>query len=173
LSTFLNPIAALATLTSHPLLSMHQILVPVHMAAAFGLGAVELIVVAMLVAFPVFVVAIVAVALSFKHRQRQMWHETARLALEKGQPLPPMPGGEKQGGLPSAETMAHHDIRGGLVLLALGVGLWLTFLHIGGNYQFIGAIPGFIGIALLIFGVGRALLARRKTDRAEPHPPQT
>jgi hypothetical protein len=152
---------------------MHQILFSPPLAAAFGLGTPELIIVGMLLAFPVFIVAIVAVALSFKHRQRQMWHETARLALEKGQPLPSMPEGEKHGGLPAAGAMAHHDIRGGLVLLALGAGLWVTFMHIGGNYQFIGAIPGFIGIALLTFGVGRALLSRRKNDRSERNPPQT
>src|SRR4051812_7615684 len=99
---------------------MQHSLFPVHFASALGLGIPELIVMALVLAFPVFVVAVVAVALSFKHRQRQMWHETARLALEKGQPLPPMPDGEKHGGLRSAETMAYHDIRGGLVLFALG-----------------------------------------------------
>ncbi|HUR57272.1 MAG TPA: DUF6249 domain-containing protein [Opitutaceae bacterium] len=154
---------------------MSQILQPLPLAAAFGLGAPELIVVGICLSFPVFVVAIVAVALSFKHRQRQMWHETARLALEKGQPLPPLPQGERPSGLPSGEAMAYHDIRGGLVLFALGAGLWVMLMHTDTQYYFVGAIPGFIGIALLVFGVGRALVMRSasKTDRAGQTPPQT
>ncbi len=32
---------------------------------------------------------VVVCSLYFQHRRREMWHETARVALEKGQPLPP------------------------------------------------------------------------------------
>ena len=34
---------------------------------------------------------IIVSGLFFQHRKRLMWHETARIALEKGQPLPPVP----------------------------------------------------------------------------------
>ena len=43
----------------------------------------------------IFAGAIAISAMYFKNRQRELWHETARVALEKGQPLPPMPDSEE------------------------------------------------------------------------------
>ena len=153
---------------------MHQILFSPPLAAAFGLGTPELIIVGMLLAFPVFVVAIVALALSFKHRQRQMWHETARLALEKGQPLPPMPGDDKSraAGGPGGEKMIYHDVRGGLVLIAVGAALWLTSPPHGGGWRVIGAVPLFTGVALLLFALLRGLMSLIG-NRGKNPPPRT
>jgi len=106
---------------------------------------------------------IVTLVLYFQNRKRQLWHETARLALEKGQPLPSEP--------PTDEELAHrpppganyaewertrlvrerrNDIKSGLILIAVGGGLYLM---LGAAGIFAGAIPGFIGVALLVNGL--------------------
>ena len=86
------------------------------------------------------------------HRRQQLWHETARIALEKGQPLPPMPADFAPP--PSQPPKPANDIRSGLVLIAVGAGLYL-FLGalVSKSMGYVGAIPGFIGIALLLFGL--------------------
>jgi hypothetical protein len=86
------------------------------------------------------------------HRRHQLWHETARVALEKGQPLPPMPADVAPP--PSLPPKPANDIRSGLVLIAVGAGLYL-FLGslVSQSMGYVGAIPGFIGIALLLFGL--------------------
>ena len=86
----------------------------------------------------------------FHHRRQAMWHETARIALEKGQPLPPLQDAEPE----KPEEMRHNDFRGGLVLVAVGAGLYL-FLNafLGPAFGLIGVIPGFIGVALLLYGL--------------------
>lgn len=100
------------------------------------------------------------------HRRRAMWHETARLALEKGQPIPPQPPewGDRQ----SQSHEKGSDFRGGLVLIAIGAGLFL-FLEsfIGRNLGYLGAIPGFIGVALLLHGAAAALLRKKTDDQKE------
>ncbi|MFI5335728.1 MAG: hypothetical protein ACHQ5A_03035, partial [Opitutales bacterium] len=66
-------------------------------------------------------------ALYFQHRKRQLWHETARVALEKGQPMPPMP---EESGLSKEEfheAIQHsrggkNDLRSGLILIGVGAG---------------------------------------------------
>jgi hypothetical protein len=99
----------------------------------------------------------------FHNRRRELWHETARIALEKGQPLPPLDPEQ------TAEVQevrkardANHDVRGGMVLIAVGAGLWLMLGAISPNARYIGAIPGFIGVALLLY----AVLFGRKPDNS-------
>jgi len=100
-------------------------------------------------------------------RRHQLWHETARVALEKGQPLPPMPADVAPP--PPTEIKPSNDIRTGLILIATGAGLFI-FLNtlVGRGLGFVGAIPGFIGIALLLFGILNAVLKRNRppTDRS-------
>lgn len=91
-------------------------------------------------------------------RRQELWHETARVALEKGQPLPPMPPDMLQ---QPVKEKPSNDIRSGLILIAVGAGLYLflgTLVSPGLGY--VGAIPGFIGIALLGFGIVHALVKR-------------
>ena len=57
----------------------------------------------------------------FHHRRQALWHETARIALEKGQPLPPLPNDEPA----QSHEDKKNDFRGGLVLIAVGAGLYL------------------------------------------------
>jgi hypothetical protein len=86
----------------------------------------------------------------FHHRRQAMWHETARIALEKGQPLPPLQDEPAY----KRDDQKKNDFRGGLVLIAVGAGIYL-FLNsfLGGAYGLVGAIPGFIGVALLLYGL--------------------
>ncbi len=91
-------------------------------------------------------------AMYFKHEQRQLWHETARQALEKGQPIPldddnlPKP--------PRRPKAEQNDIRSGLILIAVGLGLAMFFAVVRAKEAMgIGAIPGFIGVALLLYGI--------------------
>lgn len=96
----------------------------------------------------------------FHHRRQALWHETARIALEKGQPLPPLQDGENS----PANTPKESDFRAGLVLIAVGAGLYF-FLNalIGPAFGLIGAIPGFIGVALLLYASLNAVLKRKDT----------
>lgn len=108
------------------------------------------------------VIAIIGAFISAFRRQK-LWHETARIALEKGQPLPPLSDEDK----PKSERRnAGTDIRSGLILIAVGGGLYLFMGNVAGEkISHIGAIPGFIGVALLLFGLISAL-AQNKTPPA-------
>jgi hypothetical protein len=105
-------------------------------------------------------VAIVIAAMYFHHQRRVLWHETARIALEKGQPLPPN-FGQDDTSCRSHATPAD-DIRGGLISIAVGAGLYLFFVGFGmGPLRFVGAIPAFVGIAMLLFGITAALRQKK------------
>ena len=116
---------------------------------------------------------VIFVVFRFAHRRHELWHETARVALEKGQPLPPMPDDmQPKPPLPTCAEKAN-DLRSGLVLIAVGAGLYL-FLGslVGRGLGLVGAIPGFIGVALLLNALLSAIFKRKDTSAAE-RPPQT
>lgn len=188
-STFLNPNPVLVTLT---LVTHHSMPIFPFLPGIFQLSASEP---GLPVAFSLLPdafladissipwVAIVAIiggvllttvvvigGLWFAQRRQALWHETARLALEKGQPLP---------SLPHAPTPAKppyeygNDIRTGLIMIATGAGLYFFFLSLFGGWMcYIGAIPGFIGVALLLYGILNALFVRKDRSPAD-RPPQT
>jgi hypothetical protein len=111
--------------------------------------------------------AIIHLGLKFVQRREELWHETARVALEKGQPVPgPHPEAERS---QSADEERRNDFRAGLILIGVGAGLYLFFDALG-TYplRFVGAIPGFIGVALLL----HAWLTRRSTPPTG-QPPQS
>ena len=83
----------------------------------------------------------VAIVLLYKHRKLRMTHETIVRLAEKGVPVPPE--------LLSPPKHRNHGLRGGLVLVALGLGLSIYFLERGGPWS-IGFIPGLMGLALLL-----------------------
>jgi len=105
-------------------------------------------------------IAIVAIYLHF--RKQQLWHETARIAIERGQPVPAMPSDDSTvpptTGSPSEwEAVKRRQtvnglLIGGLVNLGVGLGLFLMLSRIASNpgLGYIGAIPGFIGVSLLV-----------------------
>ena len=100
------------------------------------------------------VIAVVAIVggLITANRRQAMWHETARVALEKGQPMPKSP--DEVDVEQEEKQSTGGDIRAGLILIAVGGGLYLFLGSIGGSkIGYVGAIPGFIGVALLLFGL--------------------
>lgn len=111
--------------------------------------------------------AIAICALYFRHRQQELWHETARVALEKGQPIPPMPAPDHDETEASLEpkSRAGQDLRAGLILIAIGAGLWFFLGAMGGFLRYVGLIPGFIGIALTLFGAISLVLGRPQGPR--------
>jgi hypothetical protein len=157
-----------------------------HLFLAEMLGPPELALLIPIAAMALAGVIIVA-GLVFKYHQRRLWHETARAALEKGQPLPPYPGEQEQEITKSCHENAmnqasarnnfrrfrwRRDLRGGLVLLAVGLAfyaarppswtpLWNLAIY----------IPGFIGAALLLNAWFSAIFSQKETE-AEARPPQ-
>lgn len=87
------------------------------------------------------------------NRRQAMWHETARIALEKGQPVPKTPDdGEAED--EKEKQREGSDVRSGLILIAVGAGLYFFLNALGGaKIGYVGAIPGFIGVALFVFGM--------------------
>lgn len=123
----------------------------------------------------VFAGVIIVTTFYFKHRERELWHQTARVALEKGQPLPVLPDSAGFGDAAAAvkaATAANNQPRwrgyliGGLINLAVGAGLFVSLSQISGasfNVGYFGCIPGFIGIALLLGAVIEAFASRHKS----------
>lgn len=115
------------------------------------------------VAGMIFAGVIIVCTMYYNNRRRELWHETARLALEKGQPLPALPNDDEP------HRRRHddrgNDIRDGLICIGVGLGLYL-FLgsFIGRSLGYVGAIPGFIGVALLLHGVFAAFTRRKNPD---------
>jgi hypothetical protein len=150
-----------------------------------GLSASELLVI-MLVCAISLAAFIVVVALIFKYQQRRLWHETARAALEKGQPLPPQPGPEwamhlkhwQDLGLSVAQIERlrrnrwRRDRRGGLVMLAIGVGVYLGLASIdhGERLRVFAYVPGCIGLALLVNGLINVAFPGREADTRDRPP---
>jgi hypothetical protein len=105
-----------------------------------------------------FVLGIIIVGVLEKAHKEKLRHETIRRALEKGQPLPteliegkPLP--------PEFVALfarkARDDRRGGLIAIAVGIGLFVFFRAmesdgIPDGIKWLGLIPGLVGGALLI-----------------------
>lgn len=84
---------------------------------------------------------LVAIILYYKHRKAQMNHETILRLAEKGLPVPPE--------LMEPPRQGNAGLRGGLVLVALGIALSVFFAGWGPGWS-IGLIPGLMGLALLV-----------------------
>jgi hypothetical protein len=97
----------------------------------------------MLVSFglPVMLVAII---LYYKHRRQRMTHDTIVTLAEKGLPIPP-----ELLEPPEPKRSSDAGLRGGLVLVALGIALGIFLREVHGPWS-IGLIPGLMGVALLI-----------------------
>lgn len=167
---------------------MHHPLFPLPFAG-FTLGVPELMIVITLILFPFMIVAIVATALYFKFKQRQAWQELVRLALEKGQPIPPYPGQQRHeikkswhdfamSQLAANKRLGYkrrlRDVRAGLVLLAIGAAVYFTSLGAAGSergsFAFFAYLPAFIGAALLLNGLLDAIFSRKDDDPGAQSP---
>ncbi|ESQ80348.1 DUF6249 domain-containing protein [Asticcacaulis sp. YBE204] len=106
------------------------------------------------VLMPVFIVGIVSY---FRAKDREETQKTVRMAIEKGQTLPPEFLESLQKAAPLKEKTPERDIRSGLILIAVAGGLCvMDYVNSGfifGGLTGIAAIPGFIGVALLIMGI--------------------
>ncbi len=84
---------------------------------------------------------LVAIILYYKHRKLRMTHATIAALAEKGLPVPPE--------LLDPPRKSHAGLRGGLVLVALGIALSIFLQEVGVPWS-IGLIPGLMGVALLL-----------------------
>src|SRR5258706_14454186 len=84
---------------------------------------------------------LVAVILFYKHRRQRMIHETIARLAERGLPVPPQ--------LLDPPRRGHSGLRGGMVLIGLGIGLAGVMYEMQGSWS-IGLVPGLMGAALLI-----------------------
>src|SRR5208283_3995855 len=95
-----------------------------------------------------FVLGIIIIGALEKAHKDKLRHETIQRALDKGQPLPPEFSA-------LFARKARDDRRGGLIAIAVGIGLYVFFdaMHPEGvpdGLRWLGLIPGLIGVALLI-----------------------
>jgi len=134
-------------------LSLATALIPETSALASieGSLAVMIPIVAIIMPF-LFVVSVLIIKTRKEAANRRLQHETMRILIEKGQPIPPellvLPAEEPK-------KLRRDDRRTGLILIAVGVGLFFFFngLRVTGapdGMNFVGLIPGFIGVAFLI-----------------------
>ena len=108
------------------------------------------------------VAAIVIMPRYFKSQERQKVAETLRVAMERGQPLPPevvdaMSSNVRNPGLPPSPQ---RDLRTGIIWLGVaaglvGLGVAISFEEPDATFWFLGlaAFPGFIGLAFVILGL--------------------
>ncbi len=117
--------------------------------------------------FWIFLAAIILVPVYLRHRERDKLHETLRIAFEKGQPVPPeIITALQTPARPAAPPVPERDLRTGLVLIAVGLGLcaigygfWYALMTVSDTAAYmtavsfagLGAIPGLIGVAYVIF----------------------
>jgi Na+/H+ antiporter NhaC len=106
---------------------------------------------------PVFIVGIV---FFFRAKERSETQKTIRAAIEKGQDLPKEFMESLQKTQNNTEKSPARDLRNGVILLALAAALVAMDYIDGYNFDDLtgfAAIPGFIGLALLILGfIGNA-----------------
>lgn len=122
--------------------------------AALDLNIGQLILLVAVIGGVVLAITIPLASMFFDHRERSQWHETARLALEKGQPVPPALDGSSRLEQSRAPRKPSGDVRTGLILIAAGAGLWVFLAYSGSRpspARYLCAIPTFIGFALLLY----------------------
>jgi hypothetical protein len=114
-----------------------------------------------------FAAVFLFVSLHFRNLEDQRMHETARLALEKGQPVPSFarPDGRYPRYGPGHWSWIGLLI-GGLVNVALGIGLFVMLTSIPGAYvaRYCSLIPALIGVALLLAALIVGMTSRAHSD---------
>jgi hypothetical protein len=102
-----------------------------------------------------FVIVIIGMKNAEKMRRDKMRYDVIRLAIEKGQPIPPELATDVGASRtePSRDR-ADNDKRAGLICIAVGIGVFLLLHNLPGtrDVKWAGTIPAFIGVALLISG---------------------
>jgi hypothetical protein len=91
----------------------------------------------------------------YRNKEQERWHATVRAALDKGVPIPGMPGPW----VPDAKTVREKQrmgfLVGGLVNIAIGIGVYagLSSMQGASSTRYFGLIPGLIGVALFLSGL--------------------
>lgn len=126
-----------------------------------------------------FIVMLIAVAgMYFKNQSHRMWHETARAALEKGQPIPVAPTAQELASVKKPELPSGRgDVKAGLILIAIAVGMYFGFNEPRDEWHhvpsFLYYVPGFIGLALLLNALITFLTTRKNSEETKsPLPPK-
>jgi len=100
-----------------------------------------------------FPVAIVAVIMFSSWAKARSLHRTVRLMVEKGQPIPPGLLSTPAAVTAAASLRPWYDLRRGIVLVAVGVGV-IMFFGISAGWDngvwALGLIPGLIGLGYLL-----------------------
>jgi hypothetical protein len=98
----------------------------------------------------VFVLCVLIITFIRNYKNRELQHETIRLLVEKGLPVPPELFVEKN----DNEAKKHDDRKTGLILIAVGIGLYFFFANLSAGcpngIRWIALIPGLIGVAMLL-----------------------
>ncbi len=122
-----------------------------------------------------FVLCLLAIIMFFKYQRDKMWHETARIALEKGQPVPSrwnVSFGSGRGRMNGFEPWGYwspqREIRRGLVLLAVSAGLYYSM---GERTRGWIAIPACLGAVYLLLGLFSLLRGEPKDPNDHRDPP--
>lgn len=108
----------------------------------------------------------------FQHRRRELWHATARAAVEKGQPIPepspdsPSPSWNGVAGTKSADPAqrARGYFIGGLINIGTAAGLAIAFWKFVPLVSYLAAIPACIGVSLLL----AAWVEARAANKTQP-----
>lgn len=121
-----------------------------------------------------FVLCVIIIKQISRYQRARLWHDTARLALEKGQPLPDRPDALGRGdrdcrGPGRWDRWERRDhwcfLRRGLIQLAVGAALYFA---LSDESRVWALIPTFIGAANLVCWVIFALRADKSDDRRDP-----
>ncbi len=100
-----------------------------------------------------FPVAIVAVIMFSSWARTRSLHRTVRMMVEKGQPIPPSLLSTPAAVSAAAGLRPWYDLRRGIVLMAVGVGI-IMFFGISAGWDegvwALGLIPGLIGVGYIL-----------------------
>jgi hypothetical protein len=126
-----------------------------------------------------FILLIIVASQYLKNQSRKMWHETARIALEKGQPIPCAPSELEEAigktpNTPFVKRSGRGDVKSGLILLAVAAGLYFGFNDLRAQDHSVPSVifyvPGCIGVALLLNAL-ITYLTTKKTPETPSTPP--
>jgi hypothetical protein len=110
-------------------------------------------------------VLIVGLILFFSYWKQRSLHRTVRLMVEKGQPVP-----EGLFARPGSTTKTYADMRRGIILGLLGVGLMIFFGAVS-NWESDG--PWVIGIIPVLMGAGYILLSKLEKPNSDKRLPES
>lgn len=123
-----------------------------HRGDDIPLAVLPIAIIAILTVFG-FPVAIVAVIMFSNWAKSRSLHKTVRMMVEKGQPIPPALLSTPAAVSAAAGLRPWYDLRRGIVLMAVGVGI-IMFFGISAGWDegvwALGLIPGLIGAGYIL-----------------------